>query len=419
MNSPFRPAEQVAPKVKCLLYGAPGVGKTYLALTAPGPIAVIDTEGGTAFYARRIGAGLSPFEVLTTKTFADVEAAIAYIRDNPTAYATVVIDPVTVLYETLQEAAQFKRQETNRRRGRGDTEDADLEMLDWQRIKRSYKRLMTDLVNLPVHVIVTAREKELIEGRGDNARHAGWRPDAEKSTAYYFDTVLRLVPVKGARAAIVDKDRTGTHDLGAELKNPTFDALFMAAITAGADDVAERNLPSDEEAAERDAESTFADAKVDRDSHEELLTPMEPLVRTATGVLKKGSGRHSNPEETRPMPDGYHVPYRLEAEGDKRIPQVCVQGELGAALMIATGNTPTSLIGQTVTITGELFKVSVAGRRDTFRMHVQRIETEGWTLPAVIADDLPAEGPVEAPSEPLFQLDEDEKAAIGGGLPSA
>ena len=48
MNNPFRPAEQVAPKVKALVYGPSGVGKTFLALTAPGRIAVIDTEHQSA-----------------------------------------------------------------------------------------------------------------------------------------------------------------------------------------------------------------------------------------------------------------------------------------------------------------------------------------------------------------------------------
>jgi hypothetical protein len=409
MANPFRPAEQVAPKVKCLLYGAPGVGKTYAALTAPGPIAVIDTEGGTAFYAKRVGHGLSEFHVLTTKTFSEVESAIAHIRDNPSEYATVVIDPVTVLYETLQEAAQYKRQETNRRRGRGDTEDADLEMLDWQRIKRSYKRLMTDLVNLPVHVIVTAREKELVEGRGDNARHAGWRPDAEKSTAYYFDTVLRLVPIKGGRAAIVDKDRTGTYDLGAELPNPTFDSMFAEAIAAGAGDTASRVLPSDEAAAEKDAETTFADAKVEREEREELLTPLGE--RTATGVVKKGDGRHSN-MELRQTPDGAHWPFRLETDDGKRIPQVCIEGPLGGALVLVTDGDPAkALTGQTVTVTGEVYEVSTPGRRNTFRMTVSRIATDEWILPAAIAEDL--ERP-EAASVAMF--DPDEQARIDDAL---
>ena len=33
-----------------------------------------------------------------------------------------------------------------------------MEQLDWQRVKRAYTRLMNDLVNLPIHVVVTKEQ---------------------------------------------------------------------------------------------------------------------------------------------------------------------------------------------------------------------------------------------------------------------
>lgn len=247
-SNPFKAAEQVAPKIKMLLFGVSGVGKTYLALTAPGKVAAIDTEGGMAFYARRAGKGqLSEFDVLQTKTYRDVQAAVQFIATNPTAYSTLVIDPVTVIYETLQDAAQIKRA------ARRQDPDADLEMLDWQRIKRSYKALMTELVNLPVHVIVVAREKDETERKGSESIKVGVKPDAEKGTAYFFDTVVRLVPSEGGREAVVLKDRTGTHALNARLENPTFQMLFGSAIKAGRKDHGVRAVQDDNEAAAIDA----------------------------------------------------------------------------------------------------------------------------------------------------------------------
>ena len=266
-SNPFKAAEQVAPKIKMLLFGVSGVGKTYLALTAPGKVAAIDTEGGMAFYARRAGKGqLSEFDVLQTKTYRDVQAAVQFIATNPTAYSTLVIDPVTVIYETLQDAAQIKRA------ARRQDPDADLEMLDWQRIKRSYKALMTELVNLPVHVIVVAREKDETERKGSESIKVGVKPDAEKGTAYFFDTVVRLVPSEGGREAVVLKDRTGTHALNARLENPTFQALFGSAIKAGRKDHGVRAVQDDNEAAAIDASDESAGVGLSRAAFLAALT---------------------------------------------------------------------------------------------------------------------------------------------------
>lgn len=394
-TNPFKPAEQVSPRVKCLVYGAPGVGKTYLALTAPGPIAVIDTEGGTAFYANRVGQnGLSPFDVLPTKTFAQVEQAIAYLRTVPGAYQTLVVDPVTVLYETLQDAAQHRRAQT-----RNDAE-ADLEMLDWQRIKRAYKRLMTDLVNLPMHVVVTAREGDITEMRGKERIKIGFKPDAEKNTGYYFDTILRLVAAgQGKREAIVEKDRTGSHALNARVPGASFAKLFDKAL--GMEGTGTRVVQSDDEAARIDADTTMgAEELAERD---EMLTSIGPIARS--GVIAKGDGLRSD-LSARMQPNGYIIGFRLEVGDGKAVPQVVATGELGAALYLVSGMNPASLLGARVAVSGELFQVERPGKRSLHRLVLDRIETDEWVLPA----------PAEVPPEEAYDAAEREATYAAAAL---
>lgn len=380
MSNPFKPAEAVAPRVKCLVYGPSGVGKTYLALTAPGKVAVIDTEGGTAFYANR--AGLSAFDVLPTKTFNDVTQAVAYLKSHPGEYETLVIDPVTVLYETLQDAAQVKRA------GRRNDPDADLEMLDWQRIKRAYKALMTDLVNLPMHVIVTARERDDTEQRGREMVKIGTRPDAEKNTPYYFDTVIRLVVEGTARRAIVSKDRTGT--LPAEVAAPSFAKLFGKAIKATGG--AERVIPDDTAAAESDARTTFADGLV--------TTNDGGLVGTVTT-------QGTQDFEVRQSPDGSVLPFRVK---DGRSSQIVVaHGTLADDLYMLR---PT-LIGERVTVWGQITTETMPGKGSYEVLHLTRIKTPDKVLPAPA---VAPEDPVEAPSVPLF--DDADMAAVDAELVS-
>lgn len=257
-ENPFTPASAVEPTVKALLYGGWGSGKTYFGLGAPGKVAVCDTEGGTAFYRNRFD-----YDVIATKSYREVVGAIEYIEANPKAYKTLVIDPITVIYDTLQEAA-LKARVARKARNAGagfDPDNVDLEMLDWGRIKRNYKALMTRLVNLPCHVIVIAREKEdlQVDPRTGESSKRGVKPDAEKSTPYYFDVVIRTTTSGESRIFTVEKDRTGTLPLGSRHTDPTFDTLFTPLLAATpkkkGEHVAQRHVASDEEAAVKDAEA--------------------------------------------------------------------------------------------------------------------------------------------------------------------
>jgi phage nucleotide-binding protein len=241
-KNPFAPAQLVQKKLKVLVYGESGTGKTWFSLGFPGRIAVIDTEGGTELYGGR--QDVQAFDVLRTKSYEDVMAALDYIEaDKGKTYQTVVIDPITVVWQVLQESAVVR----NERKG----QDGALTFRDWGVIKNKINRLYVRLTNMPIHVVVTSRLKEEYATKGNDMVKVGVKPDSERSTQYLFDIVLRLTRTKdGKHQAIVEKDRSSTLP-------PTVDNInysYLAPIALAHNTGQEVEHVTDAEVAEEEAD---------------------------------------------------------------------------------------------------------------------------------------------------------------------
>lgn len=364
--NPFKPAEQARPLVRCLVYGPAGIGKTYFALSVPGKLAYIDTEGSTLHYAGR--PGVSPFDRILTKSYREAMAAIAYLAANPGDYTAVVIDPISVLYETLQDTAQHRRAATA-----GDP-DADLQMLDWGRIKRSNKSLLTALANLPMHVIAVARQKDEMEKRGSEMVRVGVKFDAEKQTDYWFDSVLRFGRAKEGepgpdgviRAAIVEKDRAAGHPVGGVIVNPTFTSVFGAYLGAASQGrVAPIVIPDAAQAAAADSEAE--DGTSDRPTPGQIAALVEALeaagqdptvirdqtagkgqpwtsltVRQVTGLTERAitaAARAKAAQETPPEPTAAPT----EAAAEPAPPDTGTAGEDGVPAQSSPADAPTPI----------------------------------------------------------------------------
>ena len=221
MLAMFQPAQKARKKAKVLVYGDAGTGKTRFALSWPG-VAMIDTEGGADLYGGRYD-----FQVLRTKSLTDIVKAIEVIKkDNGKSVQTVAIDPITVVWQVLQEAGQ-QAAEARAARYNRPVEDVVLTQRDWGLIKRKLYSAMIDLVNLPINVVLTAHLKDETETRTDSRGQEkqvkiGEKPDAEKKTAYWCDTVIRLAVEKGEHVGYVEKDRSGLFKVGQRIPNISY-----------------------------------------------------------------------------------------------------------------------------------------------------------------------------------------------------
>jgi hypothetical protein len=241
-KNPFQPAEKIAKKLKVLIYGASGSGKTRAGLTFPRP-AVIDTENGTDLYAGR--PGVPEFSVLRAKTLAEVENAVAFIReDSGRTFDTLIIDAITVLYDVQKDAAA--------KNGK----DGEMNPRLWNRINGRMVALYNSLTNLPVHVVVIARESELYEGEGLNLKKTGTKPDADKKIPYMFDFVVRM---KADHSGEIVKSR-GVN-VGSTMPTVNWQAFEKAAGVFS--DGTQASALSDEQAVNTDARA-YQDAPTPR-----------------------------------------------------------------------------------------------------------------------------------------------------------
>lgn len=125
-------------KVKALIYGASGTGKTSFGGTCPKPI-FASAEGGLLSIADK-----NP-DYVDIKTERDLTDLLAFLRAGDHPYETVVIDSISEISQVIIDGL--------RKAGK------QLTLQDYGTLSDRMRNLLRDFRNLPMHVVVLALEK--------------------------------------------------------------------------------------------------------------------------------------------------------------------------------------------------------------------------------------------------------------------
>jgi hypothetical protein len=198
----FKKATKAAAKLRAAVFGPSGAGKTFTSLriatglAAGGPIAVIDTERGSASkYADRFS-----FDVLELAD-QSIDGYVDAIKQAAAAgYQVLVIDSLSHGWQTLLEEVE----KLAKAKYRGNTWSA------WSEGTPIQRKLVQAILGYPGHVIGTMRSKTewtTVDNNGKKTpQRVGLAPEQGKGVEYEFDL---LVEISTDHIANVIKDRTG------------------------------------------------------------------------------------------------------------------------------------------------------------------------------------------------------------------
>lgn len=264
----------IKPKLNMLFYGATGTGKSTQALE----VAKFKREDGTPFrvFCFDIESGgidecLEELEmqgvdtrnvfVAYTQSLSEVEQYVDKIAkkeqlfyldedgeetDEPIldAYGepfipdAVIVDGTSVLKLTNTQSLLQLSQKRNRIKAKNNggtaeeiyvaTQNASLEIRDYSQLAYAGQRLVLSLMALPVHVIMTAREKdEKVSSKDSNGQFTSTPtgkklPDSFTGIDYNIKTMIRMFRNDDGEVCYsVEKDRTKTFQPGDVVVNPS------------------------------------------------------------------------------------------------------------------------------------------------------------------------------------------------------
>ncbi len=193
--------EQIEKRLKALFYGSAGVGKTTAAISFP-KVYLIDTEKGAENdqYTKTLkdGGGV----VFQTSDFNELMIEVKSLLTEKHEYKTLVIDPLTTLYNDLLDKSAIKNgTEFGRHYADANKQIKFFALLVYF---KQIKHLMNLLLRLDMNVIIVSHAK--VE-YGANLSVLGQTFDCYKKLDYLFDLVFEIQKRGKDRIGLIKKSR--------------------------------------------------------------------------------------------------------------------------------------------------------------------------------------------------------------------
>lgn len=205
-------AELKDSKIKIMIWGEPGSGKSRFGLSAPSPL-VIDLEGSTRLYANEFDFWVAEID----KTSNDIQSPVALtykiiqeiMAGEYKDRKTIVIDPITDLLDNLETICLNQYEKMI---GKNVSTLNALEKGKWYSFRRDKARELLNMIkDLPMNVILVTRTKN-VWGKNEENKMAPIDKtyDALDIVESLMDVVIQLKKdSKDNVSAIVKKSRLG------------------------------------------------------------------------------------------------------------------------------------------------------------------------------------------------------------------
>lgn len=220
--------EATQERLKMLVYGDKGVGKTTAAMQFPRSY-LIDLEKGSTRYWKTLQEKKT--DRFDTTSFDEVAEEINGLLTTKHDYRTLILDPVTIIYEDIQD----KWLKIFDKYAKSDKERdlKDYGMRYWGKVKFDSRLLRRILSKVDMNVVALSHEKPKYKDQ----MVIGTTHDSDNKDGYLFDFVFRLEKRGEQRIAITEKKR---EEIGAPMFPPEFEWSYENFLNIYGRDVIER-----------------------------------------------------------------------------------------------------------------------------------------------------------------------------------